>query len=49
MVPCLLRRLHGLLGHRGRRLGEGGEDAAGVEPAGAVLAEDRVPVDRRPA
>ena len=30
---------------RGRRLGEGGEDAAGVEPARALLAEHDVPVD----
>ena len=41
----LLRRRHGLLGDERRRLGEGGEDPAGVEPARAVPAEERVPVD----
>ena len=33
MVPCFLAALHGLDGELGGGFGEGGEDAAGVEPA----------------
>ena len=45
MVPCSSRRLHRLVRDRRRRLGQRAEDAAGVEPARAVLAEHLVPVD----
>ncbi len=43
--PVPACRGHGLPGDRGGRLREGGEDAAGVEPPGALVPEDRVPVD----
>src|SRR6266571_3746309 len=38
-------RGHRLPGHEGSGLGEGGEDPPGVEPAGSLLAEDRLPID----
>src|SRR5207247_5149376 len=37
-------RGHRLPGHEGSGLGKGGEDPAGVEPAGALLAEEGLPV-----
>src|SRR5690606_23937571 len=36
---------HGLLDHVGGRFGQRGIDTAGVQPARAVTAEDRFPVD----
>ena len=44
IAPAALRRLHPLDDELGRRLGERGEDAAGVEPAHAA-GEDRLPVE----
>ena len=41
----LLRGLHGFDGQVGRRFGERGEDAAGVEPTRAEFAEDVIPVE----
>src|SRR5262245_6479969 len=43
--PVLPGRGHRLAGDVGCRLGEGAEDAAGVEPAGTVDAENPLPVD----
>ena len=43
--PVLLRGLHGFDGQVGRRFGERGEDAAGVEPTRAEFAEDVIPVE----
>ena len=44
-VPCRCGDLHRLERKIGRRLRERREDAAAVEPAGAVPAEDLLPVD----
>ena len=44
-MPCFLAALHRLDGDVGGGLGEGGEDAAGVEPAHAERPEEVLPVD----
>jgi len=40
-----LRGLNGFQDHLGRGVGKGGEDAAGMEPTSAELAEDLLPVE----
>ena len=44
-MPCLLGRLDRLDDELRRGVAQRGEDAAGVEPAHAELAEDVVPVE----
>ena len=45
MVPCLPGRLDGLDDELRRGVAQRGEDAAGVQPAHAELAEDVVPIE----